>query len=217
LGSNARMQSGVCRMTIEITQTTDLSVIEDTIESWIIASSGLTAVQDDDGNDLPIVRWQGSTLPRKRPFASVNVVSQLNPGQPDNTQLLINDAGTDKINRTYRELTTWNTQITFFSDSYDSDGVPIRQVARHYAQQLQKRWKISTIRNILDAQGIAVHPMNETIIGNILTSDDDKYVQQASIEYRFSFINQTDVKDTDFFNSITTPTEENGGINLSGE
>jgi hypothetical protein len=200
-------------MTITITQVTDLSVIEDTIESWIIAGSGMAAVQSSTGKDLPIVRWQGSDLPRKRPYISCNIVSQMNTGQPDESQVF--DSGT--YNTTFKELAKWNVQINFFTDSYDSDGKPIRVVARHYAQQLQKRWKSVSVRNILDSQKMGVHPMNETILGNILTSDEDKYIQQAIIEYRFSFINIFDVKDTDYFTSITTPTETNGGINLSGE
>lgn len=200
-------------MTIVITQVTDLSVVEDTIEAWIIASSGMAAAQDENANDMPIVRWQGSDLPRQRPYISCNIVSQMNTGQPDWAQVL--SSGTYKT--TYKELAKWNVQIGFFTDSYDSTGAPIRQVARHYAQQLQKRWKAISVRNILDAQSIGVHPMNENIIGNILTTDEDKYIQQAIIEYRFSFINIFDVTDTDYFTSITTPTETNGGINLSGE
>ena len=204
-------------MTTEIVSQTDLSTVEDTIESWIIAASVLPDVLDDDGEILPKVRWQGLNLPRKRPYASVNVVSQLNPGQTDESQELINESGTDKYQTTLKELSKWNVQITFYSDSYDDEGVPIRTVARHYAQRLVNNWKTQPISNILDAQNITVAPLNENIIGNILPdTDDDKYIQQASIEYRFSFINRTDLKDTDFFTTITTPTEDNGGIIYSG-
>lgn len=205
-------------MTTEIVSQTNLNTIEDTIESWIIAASAIPSVQDEDGNDLPRVRWQGYDLGRKRPFASVNVVSQLNPGQPDKTQILVNESGTDKYKTTYKELSKWNIQITFYSDSYDEDGAPIRTVARHYAQRLVNNWKTPPVASLLDAQGITVHPLNENITGNILPDvDDDKYIQQATIEYRFSFINQTDLKDTDFFTTITAPTESNGGLNLLGE
>lgn len=203
-------------MTTIITSNTNLSVIEDTIEAWIIAASVLPDVLDEDSNVLPKVRWSGYDTERKRPYASVDIISQVSPGQPDETNALFDDAGTDKYKSTFDELTIWGVQISFFSDSIDSDGAAIRTVARHYAQRLVNNWKTLPIRNILDAQGIAVHPINETIRGNILPAvDDDKYIQQAIVEYQFSFIDQTDVVDTDYFLSITTPTEANGGITFS--
>jgi hypothetical protein len=203
-------------MTVTIISNTNLSIIEDTIESWIVAASVLPDVLDSDGNILPKVRREGYGMERKRPYASMDIISQVSPGQPDETKVLFNDAGTDKYKSTFDELTVWTTQISFFSDSFNEDGSAVSSVARHYAQRLVNNWKTQPIRNILDAQGIAVHPINETIRGNILPAvDDDKYIQQAIVEYQFSFVDQTDVVDTDYFLSIVTPTEDNGGLIFS--
>lgn len=202
-------------MTQEIVQVTDFTAIEDAIELWSETGSALPQLQDEKDNDLPKVSWSGFTIERKRPYATLSIVSDLSPGQSCTNQESITEATIDKIQTTYKKIWKWNVQISFFQDSYDSDGNAIRTTARQYAKNLQDRYDIPPVRNILTDAGISFQPLNRTIQGNVLpNTDDDKYIHQATIEFRFSGVNEIQLKDSDFFTSVDDPTVTLAGDNV---
>jgi len=196
-------------MTQEIEQVTDFTAIEDAIELWALTGSALPQVTGEDQKVL----WQGFEFERQRPYATLSIVSDLSPGRACTTQSKINEAGIDKIQTTYNYLFKWNVQVAFYQDSYDEDGNAIRVTARQYAKNLVDRYQLAPIRKILTDESIAFHPLSRTIQGNVLpNSDDDKYIHQAIIEFRFSGINTINLKDSDFFTTIDDPT-----VTLSGD
>lgn len=200
-------------MTQEIVQVTDFSAIEDAIELWALTGSALPQLQDDTGNDLSKVSWEGFSFERKRPYGVLSIVSDLSPGRPCTEQSKINEAGTDKIQTTFKSLFKWNVQIAFYQDSYDEDGNAIRTTARQYAKNLVDRYTLPPIKSILQSKNIAFHPLSRNIRGNVLdNTDDDKYIHQAIVEFRFSGINEIALKDSDFFETINDP-----AVTLHGE
>lgn len=210
-------------MTIEIEQVTDFTAIEDAIADWIKAASGLpdyaTATLPSDKSYLDggrAIYWEGSEFERIRPYILITPISQPTQGQPWERKELINDAGTDKWQTTYLQPFKWTVQFTAYVDTYDTTHRKIRTTAYRYMQNVINRSFIPSVANILEAEEIAFHPMGQTIVPNVLAAtDDDKYIQQASLEYVFSGVAQTKEKDTDFFTSVTTPTEDNGGLTLA--
>ncbi len=203
-------------MTQEIEQITDFEAIEDAIELWVSTGSTLgelDPIEDDNGNFWSRVNWQGFQFDRKRPYATLSIVSDLSPGQSCVSQEMIIESSVDKIQTTYSKLWKWNVQVSFFQDSYDEDGNAIRDTARQYAKNLVDRYDIAPVKDILSDLSIAFHPLNKNIQGIVLpNTDEDKYIHQASIEFRFSGINEIALKDTDFFETIDDPT-----VTLTGD
>ena len=196
-------------MATEIEQVTDFTAIEDAIELWTLTGSALPQA---DGEDSP-VSWEGFNFKRDRPYGVLSIVSDLSPGRPDTEQSKINEAGTDKIQTNYKSLFKWNVQIAFYQDSYDTDGNAIRTTARQYAKNLVDRYSLPPIATILQDQNIAFHPLSRNIRGDVLpNTDDDKYIHQAIIEFRFSGINEINLKDSDYFTNVSDPT-----VTLSGD
>jgi len=204
-------------MTQEIIQITDFQAIEDAIELWAATGSDLPQLQDAKKVDVPKVFWAGFDFDRKRPYGLLTIVSDLSPGQSCTDQEMVTVGAITSLQTVYSKLYVWNVQVQFFQDAYDINGDPIRVTARQYAKNLIDRYDIPPIRNILLAESIAFHPLGKNIRGDIADSqDEDKYIHQASVEFRFSGVNNIALRDTDYFTSITSPTEENGGITLSG-
>ncbi|MBU2648516.1 hypothetical protein KKI24_27665 [bacterium] len=203
-------------MTQTIEQITDFSTIEDAIEAWVLSASGLsslTATKDSKGNTIPKVRWAGFDLPRKRPYAVITIVSQPSQGHPWSSRVKTDDY----VEKTYSHPFAWNTQISFFTDSYDENGAAIRATAYRFAQNTLNRAFLVPAKSLLDAVNIAYAPMSQNIQPGVLEGvDSDKYIHQASVEFTFSGIAQTKLKDTDWFETITVPTEANSGLTLSG-
>lgn len=195
-------------MTVQIVQITDFSAIEDAIATWFKTGTGLP----NDSKGGRAIYWEGSRFKRERPYGLMTPISQPTPGQPWGSKGL-NGSTYDTI---YYQPFRWNIQFSVYVDSYDSDGKKIRVTAYRYMQNLINRSFIPSVKNILSAVNLSFNPQTETIQPNVITaSDDDKYIQQATLEYMFSGIAVTTEKDTDYFTSITTPTEENGGLTLS--
>ena len=200
-------------MTQEIVQVTNFEAIENAIELWAATGSALPQLQDDKGNDLSKVSWSGFEFERKRPYGVLSIVSDLSPGRACTSQEMINESGTDKIQTTYKYSYKWNVQIAFYQDSYDSDGNAIRTTARQYAKNLVDRYQLAPIRKILTDESIGFQPLARNIQGDVLpNTDDDKYIHQAIVEFRFNGINEIALKDSDFFTSVDDPT-----VTLSGE
>ena len=201
-------------MTTEIVQITDFPALEDAIEAWAILGSGLP-LTTIDGIDQPQAHWEGFSLDRKRPYVLINSLPQPTQGQPWTVLTKINESGADKLQRIYNHPFKWNISFTFYTDAYDENGAVIRQQAKFYAQQLVNRAYLAPVKSLLDAESISFNPLNQTPVpGVIEATDEDKYIHQATIDYRFEGIAQTTLKDTDFFETITTPTEENGDLIL---
>ena len=180
-------------MATEIAQVTDFSAVENAIADWVESVSALPKLKGS-----PKTTWAGFDIKRKRPFALVRVISQRVPAQPWTSKEMVVENGIDKYVTTYYEPWEWMVSATFFSDSYTKAGKPIRENARHYAQQAVNRSKF---------------PTNQTILREIQTNtDSDKYIHQATVDFMFSGIAVTDVKDSDFFTSVTEPE-----LILSGE
>lgn len=193
-------------MTQEIVQITDFPAIEDAIEAWAILGSGipLTTI---NGVDEPQAHWEGFSLNRVRPYILINSLPQPTQGQPWITRSMITESGTEKIQKIYNHPFKWNTSFTFYTDAYDSDGVVIRQQAKFYAQQLVNRAYLEPVKSLLDAQKVSFNPINQTPIPGVIPNvDEDKYIHQATIDYRFEGVAQTALKDTDFFEEIADPT-----------
>ncbi len=178
-------------MTQEIIQITDFSAIEDAIESWVILGSGLPVTQIDSINQ-PQAHWEGFSLNRVRPFVSINSLAQPTMGQPWKTLERVNESGTDKLSYIYNQPFKWNISFTFYTDSYDENGAAIRQQAKFYAQQLVNRAYLPPVRALLSAQKMSFNPINQTPVPGVMpNTDDDKYIHQATIDYRFEGIAQT--------------------------
>lgn len=200
-------------MTQTIEQITDFSAIEDAIESWLETASGLgdlTAAKDDKGNSLPMVRWAGYNLPRKRPYALITIISQPSQGQPWSTQAKT----TSYMETTYYQPFRWNCQISLYTDSYDEDGAANRTTAYRLAQNVLNRAFLIPVKRVLDNVGIAYNPTSQNISPGVL-QEEDKWLQEARIEFSFWGVAETKLKDSDWFESITVPTEENGRLHLS--
>lgn len=183
-------------MTQTITQLTDFTKVEDAIEKWV-----------QDGSGIPTVFWAGFGNPRSRPYSILNVITQSTPGQPWTSKETIGESPNKIIQTTYYQPFNWVVQVDFYVDSFDEQGKAIRQQARFYAQQLKNRAYMPQIKKILDNEKIAFHPVRQNVGGSIdCNSDDDKYIQQAIIEFAFSGVVETVLSDTDYFETITTPT-----------
>ncbi len=193
-------------MTQEIVQITDFPVLEDAIESWAILGSGIP-VTTINGVPEPQAHWEGFDLKRKRPYVGINSLPQPTQGQPWIEKSTITEATVDKILTRYFQPFKWNISFTFYTDAYDEDGATIRQQAKFYAQQLVNRAYLEPVKALLDAQKLSFNPLNQTPIPGINPNvDGDKYIHQATIDYRFEGIAETDLKDTSFFTSIGIPT-----------
>jgi len=193
-------------MTTTITDLTDLAEIEDSIALWVEAASTLPTVVGQAK-----AYWAGFDFERKRPYATLGIVSQTTLGKP-----------WSEITTVSMEMQTilfapfaWSVDINFYTDSYndgdDDDGTVIRLTARHFAQRLQNRAFLTENKNILDAVNIAYAQLGQTVSGSG-ADDEDKRIQKASVEFRFNGIIQTKIIETDFFDTVTTPT-----TTLSGE
>jgi len=208
-------------MTVTIEQITDFRAIEDAIATWAKTASALpnyaTSTLPSDKKHLSggrAIYWEGSEFDRVRPYILLTKISQPTQGQPWFRKNY--NSVTDNYETTYFQPFKWSVQISCFVDSYDQNHKKIRVSADSYIQNIINRSYIQSVNNILEAADIAFHPLGQTIRPNVLSSvDDDKYINQATIEYLFSGIVQTVEKDTDYFTSITPPTEDNGGLILA--
>jgi hypothetical protein len=185
---------------------TDFSLVEDTIADWVEAASVLPEIEDGSKT-----YWGGFDFERKRPYATLNIVTQSSTGKPWAERSTVGG----NLQTILFAPFTWSVDINFYVDSYndgdEEDGTAIRKTARHYAQRLQNRAFLEDNRNILDAENIAYAQLGQTITG-LNIQDEDKYIQQASTEFRFNGIAQTKITDSDYFKTINDPT-----ITLSGE
>jgi len=201
-------------MTQEILQITDFPGIENAIEAWVILGSGLPLIVK---NSIPQAQahWEGFATKRIRPYVLINSLPQPTQGQPWKVRSRVSESGTDKLNDVYNHPAKWNISFTFFTDAYDEDGKAIRQQAKFYAQQLVNRAYLPPVKSLLSVVNVSFNPLNQTPVpGVIEATDDDKYIHQATIDYRFEFVAQTGIKDSDFFETVTTPTETNGDLIL---
>jgi hypothetical protein len=193
-------------MTQEIVQVTDFSALEDAIETWAVLGSGIPLIQKDS-IDQPQAHWEGFDLDRVRPYIGISSLPQPTQGQPWIAKSKITEDTVEKILTRYFQPFKWNISFTFYTDAYDEDGATIRQQAKFYAQQLVNRAYIEPVKTILDLQKISFNPLNQTPIPGINANEDgDKYIHQATIDYRFEGIAETALKDTSFFTSIGVPT-----------
>lgn len=189
-------------MTTEIVKVTDFTAIEDAIETWVLTASQFPAF-----TDRPAAHWEGYDLERERPYILISPITQPTPGQPWEEKELINESGTDKWETTYYHPFRWNIQFTAYTDSKDEDGRAIRLTGYRYMQNVINNAQIPEIKNILNAVNMSYHTQTQTVTPNVLPAvDDDKYIHQGTIEYMFSGIVETKLKDTDFFTSVDTPT-----------
>jgi|GEM_PF-4593363 len=190
-------------MTREIVQETDFTAIEDAIEAFILAASGLPT-------DKTRVFWSGNDFQRERPYAVLSQLPQSSTGHPWSRFERVIEATVQKRKNTYYQPFQWNTQVKFLTDSFTSDGrkkTPVRMVAYRYAQNTLNRAFLPPIKEILEAQEIAYNPVSENIMPGVLPMmDDDKYIHQATIEFVFSGLAKTAVKDSDYFETIEDPT-----------
>lgn len=196
-------------MTVQIEQITDFTAIEDAIESWIATAADFPIPEvDEDAN----IHWAGYDIDRVRPYILITPISQPSQGQPWSPKELVGQS----FQTTYFQPFKWNIQFTAYTDTYDTDGVAIRVTAYRYMQNVINRAYIQSLKNILEAAGINALPQTQNVIPNVLPNiDDDKYIHQATIEYMFSGIVETLESDTDYFTSITAPSEEEGTLILT--
>ncbi len=198
-------------MTTTINQVTDFTAIEDAIEAWVVSASGFPTY-----DDRPSAFWAGFDYKRERPRIVITPISQPTQGHPWSESGY--ELATDSYKTTYYHPFNWSIQFTAYTDSYDSDGIPIRMTAYRYMQNVLNRSFMPSVQNILNdgTIKIASNPRSETVLPNVLAQlDDDKYIHQASIEYIFSGVVQTEELDTDYFETVTSPTEEDGTLILS--
>lgn len=175
---------------------TDFSDIEDKINDWVKSASNLPDIPDGSKT-----YWSGFDFKRKRPYATLQIVNQSTTGKPWAERSTVSG----NLQTILYAPFTWNVDINFFVDSYndglEEDGSPIRETARHFAQRLQNRAFLEDNKNILDAVNVAYAQLGQTVTG-IVTQDEDKYIQQASVEFSFNGIAQTKITDTDYFATI---------------
>ena len=183
-------------MTVEIEQLTDFTAIEDAIEAWIKAASGINTVY-----------WEGYSFERERPYILITPISQPTPGQAWSRKNSITESGVEKWQTKYYQPFRWSVQFTAYVDAYDARGNEIRMTAYRYMQNVINRAYIPSVRDLINNAGIASHPQTQTITPNVLPNvDPDKYIHRATLEYLFSGIVETLEKDTDFFTSVELPT-----------
>ena len=179
---------------------TDFIAVEDAIADWVESASNLPEIEGGSKT-----YWAGFDFERKRPYATLNIVTQSTTGKPWTTRSTVNG----KLQAILFAPFKWNVDINFFTNTYndddEGDGSPIRETARHYAQRLQNRAYLEDNKNILDAENIAYAQLGQTVTG-INIQDDDKQIKQASVEFSFNGIAQTKITDTDYFNTIEDPT-----------
>ena len=189
-----------------ITDLTDLTDIEDKIADWVEAASNLPLIEGQSRT-----YWAGFDFERKRPYATLGIVTQSTTGKPWEERSTVNG----ELQTILFAPFAWSVDINFFTDSYnegdEGDGSVIRETARHFAQRLQNRAFLEDNKNILDAVNIAYAQLGQTVSG-LNADDEDKRIQQASVEFRFNGIAQTKIVETDFFDTVTTP-----DTTLSGE
>lgn len=187
-------------MTRTIEDLTDFTDIEDKIADWVDSASDLPEVPG-----FPRSYWGGFDFERKRPYATLNIVSQSTTGKPWAKRSTVSG----NIQTILYAPFTWNVDINFFvsayNDSDEEDGSVIRMTARHYAQRLQNRAFLEENKNILDAVNVAYAQLGQTVTG-INSIEDDKVVKQASVEFSFNGIAQTKITDTDWFATVKDPT-----------
>ena len=193
-------------MTITINDLTDFTLVEDAIADFVEEISQLPEIEGRTKTS-----WSGFDFARVRPYATLEIVTQRTVGKPWTRRADLG-TGNDIIKQKilYHPY-HWSVDITFYTDAYDDDGVAIRETARFYAQRMQNRAFIPSVRSFLDAQNIAYGQVGSVMSGSV-GQEEDQFIHQASIEFRFSGIAQTEITDTDFFTSVTDPT-----ITLSGE
>lgn len=179
---------------------TDFSDIEDKIADWVDSASDLPEIPG-----FPKTYWGGFDFERKRPYATLNIVSQSTTGKPWAERSTVSG----NLQTILFAPFTWNVDINFFTNAYndgdEEDGSAIRETARHFAQRLQNRAFLDDNKNILDAVNIAYAQLGQTVTG-LNSPDDDKQIKQASVEFSFNGIAQTKITDTDFFETVTDPT-----------
>lgn len=189
----------------EIEQITDFAAVEDAIEAFVSAGSGIERVY-----------WAGYEFERIRPCAVIKNVSQLTTGHPWTRFSRVTENLVQKRKNVYYQPFEWKTQVTFFTDAYEASGnkrTAIRKTAYRYAQDLLNRAFLEPVVELLG--DIAHNPVSQNIIPNVLPQvDDDKYIHQAAVEFVFAGVAATAVKDSDRFETITVPTEENERLNL---
>ena len=182
-----------------VTDLTDFTDIEDKISDWVEAASDLPEIEGQEKT-----YWNGFDFTRKRPYATLNIVSQSSPGKPWEERETV--AG--GLQTTMYAPFFWSVDINFYVDSYDDGfegtGAAIRETARTYAQRLQNRAFLPDNQNILDAVDLSYGQLGQIVTG-IQSPDEDKQIQQASVEFRFNGIAQTQVVDSDYFETVTTP------------
>ena len=193
-------------MTITITDLTDFSLVEDAIADFV-----------DEVSQLPVIAgrtktsWSGFDFERVRPYATLEVVTQQTVGKPWSSRESV-PSGDDVIReQTLYHPFHWSVDITFYTDAYDDDSVAIRETARFYAQRMQNRSLIPSLRSALDEQEIKYGQIGSVVSGTA-AQEEDQFIHQASVEFRFSGIAQTKIADTDYFETVSDPT-----ITLSGE
>ncbi len=191
-------------MTRTITDLTDFTEVEDTIADWV-----------EECSQLPLIKgqsktyWQGFDFERKRPYATLNIITQKTGGEPWTLKEDVTEGNVDKKQVTIYQPFVWSVDINFFTDSYTEDGDAIRETARRYAQRLQNRAFLDDNKRILQLINVSYAQLGQTGTGTSI-QDEDKYIQQSGVEFRFNGIARTKITDTDFFETIADPT-----INLS--
>lgn len=192
---------------IDISDLTDYSLIEDKIAEFIEEASQLPSVEGGSKTN-----WVGFDYKKKRPYASLGIVTQKTVGKPWYGLSKEVDGGTELRQTIIYHPFFWSIDINFYTDSYSEEtGKAIRETARFYAQRLQNRALIPNIRSILDSVEISYGQVGSVVSGSS-TQEEDQFIQQASVEFQFNGIAQTKITDTNFFESVTTPE-----ITLSGE